>query len=237
MLPEYIKWDIIKKFKYSTNESCGLVVQDQDKTLRFQSCKNISPEPKHSFIIDPKDYANIEDSCYRVLFIVHNHPSGGDFFSQTDLDEISNSYIPWVLLTSSNTFIYNYSMNYSTLLGKQFKVNKQDCLTTVLDYYRIFQDINISVDVERPLGWWDKEDLIIDNLDKYPFYSVDLSDCLPGDIFLMAYDTPRISHFAVYIGEGKIIHHCRGMLSRVQECVGPWKESIKRVMRHNDNNY
>lgn len=237
MLPEYIQWDIIRKFKYNNNESCGLVVQNHNKCLEFRLCKNISAEPKHSFIIDPKDYALAEDSSYRVLFIVHNHPNGGDFFSQTDLDEISKGYTPWILLTKSHKLLYNYSINYTPLLGKNFAVNRQDCLTTVLDYYKIYQGIDIPVDIERPLGWWEKEDLIVDNLKSYPFYDVSLSECLPGDVFLMAYDTPRISHFAVYIGDGKIIHHCRNMLSRVQECVGPWKESIKRVIRHNDNNY
>ena len=65
-------------------ESCGIigVKNNQEK---YYSCKNISNELKtESFVIDPLDWADIEDSVDEIIGVVHSHPTGQLEFSEGD---------------------------------------------------------------------------------------------------------------------------------------------------------
>jgi len=65
-------------------ESCGIigVKNNQEK---YYPCKNISNEFKaESFVIDPLDWAEIEDSVDEITGIVHSHPQDALEFSESD---------------------------------------------------------------------------------------------------------------------------------------------------------
>lgn len=52
---------------------------------KYYPCKNISKEFKaESFVIDPLDWANIEDSVDDIIGIVHSHPQDILEFSESD---------------------------------------------------------------------------------------------------------------------------------------------------------
>ena len=70
--------------KCEPEESCGVVAIKDSKEIYFP-CKNISAELKaESFVIDPLDYANVEDSVDEIIGIVHSHPQDILEFSETD---------------------------------------------------------------------------------------------------------------------------------------------------------
>ena len=64
-------------------ESCGIIgVKNKEK---YYECKNISNELKaESFVIDPLDWAEVEDSVDQIVGIVHSHPQDVLEFSQSD---------------------------------------------------------------------------------------------------------------------------------------------------------
>jgi proteasome lid subunit RPN8/RPN11 len=66
------------------NESCGIVglINNEEK---YFPCKNRSLELKtESFVIDPLDWANVEDSVDKIIGIVHSHPQNILEFSESD---------------------------------------------------------------------------------------------------------------------------------------------------------
>tara|TARA_R100000234_G_scaffold81387_1_gene51195 strand:- start:1507 stop:1854 length:348 start_codon:yes stop_codon:yes gene_type:complete len=79
------KQDAIKHAQQcDPDESCGIVAI-KDNQEKYYPCKNISSEYKtESFIIDPIDYANVEDSVDEIVGIVHSHPQDILEFSQSD---------------------------------------------------------------------------------------------------------------------------------------------------------
>ena len=65
-------------------ESCGIIGIINNKEKYFP-CKNISNEIKtESFVIDPLDYADVEDEVDEIVGIVHSHPQDILEFSEGD---------------------------------------------------------------------------------------------------------------------------------------------------------
>jgi|TARA_R100000482_G_scaffold123132_1_gene72360 proteasome lid subunit RPN8/RPN11 len=65
-------------------ESCG-VIGVKNSQEKYYPCKNISNELKaESFVIDPVDWADIEDSVDEIIGIVHSHPQDVFKFSESD---------------------------------------------------------------------------------------------------------------------------------------------------------
>ena len=65
-------------------ESCG-VVAIKNGVEKYYPCKNISKEFKaESFVIDPLDWADVEDSVDQIVGIVHSHPQDVLEFSESD---------------------------------------------------------------------------------------------------------------------------------------------------------
>ena len=65
-------------------ESCGIVGL-KNKQVKYYPCKNIARKAKlESFVIDPLDYANVEDSVDEIIGIVHSHPQDVLEFSESD---------------------------------------------------------------------------------------------------------------------------------------------------------
>tara|TARA_B100000424_G_C22692680_1_gene378452 strand:+ start:269 stop:619 length:351 start_codon:yes stop_codon:yes gene_type:complete len=81
------------------NESCGVVAIKDHKEIYFP-CKNISKELKaESFVIDPLDWADIEDSVDKIIGIVHSHPQDILEFSETDKFSCKAIDLPFYLVS------------------------------------------------------------------------------------------------------------------------------------------
>ena len=85
MIDFICKQDAIKHAKQcDPNESCGIVAVKNNRE-KYYPCKNISNEAKlESFVIDPLDYANVEDTVDEIIGIVHSHPQDILEFSESD---------------------------------------------------------------------------------------------------------------------------------------------------------
>ncbi len=83
------------------DESCGVIGVKNNKQ-KYYRCKNISNEFKaESFVIDPLDWAEIEDSVDEIVGIVHSHPQEQDLleFSQTDKYSCKAIDLPFYLVS------------------------------------------------------------------------------------------------------------------------------------------
>jgi proteasome lid subunit RPN8/RPN11 len=76
------------------SEACGLLVRKGRRHV-YWPCRNISPEPIDTFIIEPEDWADAEDGSDEILAIVHSHPEGTVEPSPADQEECSRSELPW----------------------------------------------------------------------------------------------------------------------------------------------
>ena len=79
------KQDAIKHAQQcDPEESCG-IVGIKNKEEKYYPCKNIASEAKlESFVIDPLDYAEVEDEVDEIIGIVHSHPQDILEFSESD---------------------------------------------------------------------------------------------------------------------------------------------------------
>jgi proteasome lid subunit RPN8/RPN11 len=75
-------------------EACGLLLR-QGRKRSYWPCRNISPEPLDTFIIEPEDWADAEDSADEILAIVHSHPGGTTDPGPADQEWCSQSELPW----------------------------------------------------------------------------------------------------------------------------------------------
>ena len=79
------KQDAIKHARQcDPEESCG-IIGVKNNSEKYYPCKNIAKEFKaESFVIDPLDWADIEDSVDEIIGIVHSHPQDILEFSESD---------------------------------------------------------------------------------------------------------------------------------------------------------
>lgn len=135
-------------------------------------------------------------------------------------------------------------LRYKHLIGRQFQMGKHDCYDMLRQMF--IDNLNIELtNYARPTDWWleDGVDLYVDNYKSEGFFYIDnvqLADLRPFDVMLIAVPDSRdvkktkTCHCAVYLGEGKIIHHRMGKMSEVMEYRGWVRHLTTHVIRHKD---
>jgi len=80
-------------------ESCGiLAIQNGEK--KYYKCRNVANEIKtESFIIEPLDYADVEDKVDEIIGIVHSHPQNILEFSEQDKYSCKSIDLPFYLVS------------------------------------------------------------------------------------------------------------------------------------------
>ena len=124
----------------------------------------------------------------------------------------------------------------SLFLGREFKHGVVDCYALIKDFYQVAFGISLS-NYARPDDWWHSGlNLYADNVLKEGFKLMDmpLRDLQYGDFILMAIKSTVPCHAAIYIGDGKILHHFYGRQSNIELLKGIWHNSITGIYRHKD---
>lgn len=110
---------LIESFKdhMSTNpntECCGIVTKDFD----YVPCKNISPEPKESFILDPLALHKYGDNCWGIF---HSHtPTHDDLPSEKDKGSAIFSQYKFIVGNLNDTYYIYWLDEYNYLRYKNF---------------------------------------------------------------------------------------------------------------------
>lgn len=125
--------------------------------------------------------------------------------------------------------------DFRRYVGIDFKHGSTDCYGLIRRVYRELFNMELT-DYVRPDEWWDKDyNLYMDNIEREGFRLVD-NDLQRfwkvGDIILMAINSTVPCHAAIYIGEGKILHHFYGRKSTIENYCRIWKNTTTAVFRH-----
>lgn len=216
-------------------ECCGLIVQQSNKG-HYIPCQNIATNKADEFVIDPQEYAKVEDMG-TIIGICHSHPNASSKPSQRDIAMCEASGLPWHILSWPEGDLRTIvpTGEAPPLVGRPFVHGVWDCYSCVRDWYQEVKCIELS-DFARQDGWWEGEqELYLDNFANAGFEELHESsgnELQIGDVILMQIQSLRVNHAAVYIGEGKILHHLYGRLSRPDVYGGYWQRNTRMLVRY-----
>jgi len=216
-------------------EICGLIVVFKGRE-KYVRCRNISEtDSSDHFVIHPEDYAAAEDFG-TITTVVHSHPRTNPKPSEADLVGIEKSGLPWLIVnprTEQHT-ITKPTGYKAPLVGRPFVHGILDCYAIIKDYFKE----NLSIEMPeyfRQDDWWHNgQSLYRDNFEKAGFREVPMTALKVHDCFIICNGATEPNHAAVYIEEGKILHHVQGRLSSIDVFGGFWLKNTWKVVRHKD---
>ena len=87
--------------------------------------------------------------------------------------------------------------------------------------------------VPRDVCWWEKgQNVLVEHLRKFGFFSVSEEDAREGDGLLFALPVSGvINHCAVLLDNGLMLHHRRWELSRREPWSAAWRRLTRMVVR------
>ncbi len=221
------------------NESCGLIVGTTDGE-RYVACNNSHDKPSEHFMLSGEDFAEAEE-LGEVVAVVHSHPNASGNPSDADRVQCELSDLPWHILSIGmvdgqaefGAQGYCEPCGYEAPLeGRQFAHGILDCFTLFKDF--LWREYGIRVNqYDREDDWWNNGgDLYsMDRLNAEGFFQI-TDDPKRGDIILMNVRSKVANHAAVYLGDGVILHHLHGRLSRKEAYGGYWAERTMHIVRH-----
>jgi hypothetical protein len=131
----------------------------------------------------------------------------------------------------SEIFIPNMYFENAELENRPFLHGLFDCYTLIRDYYKRNFDLYLPTNIQRNWEWWAQgENLYVDNAKDYSFEEV--SDIQKHDVLIMKIGSSMPNHGAVYLGEGKILHHLAGRFSTIQDLTLSYKQKIAVIYRN-----
>lgn len=218
-------------------ECCGLVLRVPDaEGLHYWPCRNIlSPgEAQDRFELDRNDYVAAAERG-EVVAVVHSHPNASAHPSMVDRLGCERSGLPWLIVGWPSGVVIQIQPEgwEAPLVEREWGgIGVMDCYTLIQDYYR--RELGIVLpDFERTDDFWVRgENLYFDHLDEAGF---DLASGEPRkhDMLLMQVNSDKVAnHAAVYLGDGRMLHHLYGRLSERTVYGGYWARHTLGIARH-----
>lgn len=235
--PDFLTQELEDQFKlYSVeqypNEACAYIVGGE-----LMPVKNISANPTEEFELSAEDALMMEFA----QGFMHSHPDGDRWPSARDMQTQIQWGKPFGIVTctadscSESVWWGDHTLSLP-LEERPFIHGITDCYSLIrAEKYQ--RDGTILPDYARNFEWW--EDGSGDNHYEEKFaqtgYEVvsDDKELQNGDIIFMKIHTEVVSHAAIYIGNGLILHHLRDRFSRVEH-LSSWKKFIEKVVRYKD---
>lgn len=232
-LTEQLKAEIMVHAKaQDPRECCGLIAVIKGRR-RYFPCRNIAATPDEHFILDPEDYATVEDAG-EIIAVVHSHPITPPAPSPADRIGCNASGLPWVIVNPKTEqwdkcIPAHYELPY---VGREFVFGLLDCYSLVRDWYS--RELGIKLDdFHRRDRFWERgENLYLDNYASQGFRRIPFEDLAYGDSLLMQLNADLPNHAAIYLGDQQILHHVQGRLSSRDVLGGYYVKSTACVLRH-----
>lgn len=228
------------------NEACGFILQDG----AFFPCKNISPTPRETFIVDE------DEEVYErgIVAFLHSHTPGDPdekgmvqpvaaHPSKADMQGQMDCAYPWGISvcdgeTTTEPIWFGDQVEPRPLIGRVFLHGIWDCYSLVRDWHRLEHGIVIP-EYPRDNRWWGTEEN--PGEDMYSLYFKEAgfervyrsNGPLVGDCFICDIKSPVLNHAGVYIGDGQLLHHVTGYLSMRSPAVR-WNSKLSFLVRHKD---
>lgn len=223
------------------NEACGVVVSVEGVPIAVE-CRNIHEKPRDFFAIDPLDYSRAGDRG-EIVAIWHSHPSG--LCEATDVDRVSCETweLPWLIVPlrrdQNGEMVFGnpvyiepcgFEMPY---LQRPYVYGVFDCYTLIRDFYK--REFGVALPNKFvEYGWWKRgENHFVEDFPSAGFVQLIDQEPKRGDLFLMQCEPGNPGHFAVYLGDDTIMHHCEKRLSRRDVYGGSyWQRHTTHHLRH-----
>lgn len=181
-----------------------------------------------------KPSVSLELSANTVAVIKKKPDDQVETISDDERAEMNALQKPFVFVGSSrdvsDAYIPDRYTEKAPYLNRPFLHGIFDCYTLVRDFYRREWGLWLPANIQRTYGWWEQGDnLYVDGAPKYGFQTV--QDVKRNDLIVMKMG-PVPNHGAIYLGDGKILHHIGGRFSCVETLTPFLKQSIAIVYRH-----
>lgn len=223
-------------------ESCGVVVL-VDGVETYMPCRNVADTPTESFRIDAVDLMRIEDQYGAPVAVVHSHPDATARPSDGDRKMCEAHGIPYHIISIGKLMPEGFDFSEvftvvpcgwkAPLEGRQFAHGTLDCYSLVQDWYAEKLGVQLP-DFHRQDDWWNKGERLYTKevFFEHGFREVGVDAMEVGDVLIMQVMAPVENHAAIYVGNGKILHHMFGQTSRIVPFGGFLKSTTRYVMRY-----
>ena len=121
-------------------------------------------------------------------------------------------------------------MSYEKYTGRPFRFGITDCYTIVRDFYKNEFGITLR-NYARYDKFWEKESLYMKFFRNEGFEVVE-GEPRFGDVILIALGARVACHAAVYLGNGKILHHVQNRISSIDRYDRMWKNWTMAIIRN-----
>lgn len=212
------------------NEACGFVIDDE-----YVPCENVSEIPEADFKIDPELYLTYQKTTGGIQAVVHSH-NEHPHASQMDMQYQIASGVPWGLVNvvkgvPNEMFWWGDQLPIQDYEGRPFAHGIYDCYALCRDWYRGEYGIVLK-ECLREYNWWHRgENILAGGITERGFVKISAKELKPGDGVLFRIKSDLVNHSAVYLGDGRILHHLLGRFSRT-EPLSNWMPYATHFLRY-----
>lgn len=233
--PDFLTFELEEEFKeYAMaqypNEACAYIIDG-----KLVPVSNVSDKPTEEFELSPEDSLRMEEA----QGFLHSHPDGDRWPSELDMQTQIQWGKPFGIVTctddscSDSVWMGDHTLSLP-LEGRPFVHGIFDCYSLIRA--EVFQRTgDIIPDYPRTFEWWENGsgDNHYDEKYEQTGYRVlsPQEELKVGDLFYMKIHTTVVSHAAIYLGEGLILHHLRDRLSRIEH-LSSWKKFLEKTVRY-----
>lgn len=228
-------------------EACGFLVQAAGDDEIYVSSRNTAPDPTQHFVTHKEDYLAAA-ARGKIIAVCHSHPDAPCTPSPSDRDACTASALPWYILSLPSGAMTRLEPGTARapLVGRSFVHGVHDCYAIIRDYYagvpleqqsHAGSGLSIELpDFPRDYEWWNQQgqNLYLDNFGDAGFVVVGDGPQRHDVILMQVRGTGVPNHAAVYLGDGRMLHHLAGK-ERLSERViygGTWATLTTHVLRH-----
>ena len=233
----YWKQKVIQDaLKESPNEICGLLVNIKGKLI-YKKCKNVAKNPENEFILDPLNYAQIEElyGNEAIEGIVHSHPNSSPIPSESDKINAARTNKHWYIVNPNTKEWYDFfpEKYKQSLLGRRWSWDS-NCWQFVREFYKAELNINLR-DFVRP----ENSDIWLNNPTFEERFLLGGFRALEDDEPIKLYDCPLmrfsgvgLNHIGVICKNNMIMHHPEGRLSCKEEYNKYYRSITGKIIRY-----
>lgn len=215
-------------FREYPREACGLLVNIDGQQV-YRRCRNTATT-EDQFILHPEDWAEAED-LGTIEMVLHTHPMGPADPSMADRTGCEKSGIPWGIMDRHGRFVVLNPEGFRPpLIGRPFVYGVLDCWSLVREY--LLEKLSLDLPDQPRLGhWWKRgENRLEEYLLAHGFRPVGKPETHDLILFRVRSDVPN--HVAVYVGDGRMLHHPADGLSCEIPFRHEWQRSLYGFMRY-----
>ena len=174
---------------------------------------------------------------------VHSHICLGDLDpdrrapSQSDMIAQLSAAVPFGIVASDGKAAtpilwFGDHVLADPLIGRAFVPGVMDCYELVRAYFRQVRAITLK-SFPRDVDWDERgEDLLMRGFAQAGFAQIAPEQARADDGLLLAIPGGRVNHCGVLLGDGTMLHHRWGQLSRREPWSGPWRRLTRMAVRY-----